>query len=43
MSQKLQDELLQGVARLPEEEQQNVLAFVKGLTLLLEGTPARNC
>jgi hypothetical protein len=32
MSPKLQEELLQRMARLPEEEQQRVLAFVKGLT-----------
>jgi hypothetical protein len=32
MSPKLQEELLQRVARLPEEVQQRVLAFVKGLT-----------
>ena len=32
MSPKLQEELLQRMARLPEDEQQRVLAFVKGLT-----------
>ena len=32
MSPKLQEELLQRMAQLPEEEQQRVLAFVKGLT-----------
>ena len=32
MSPKLQEELLQRMARLPEEEQERVLAFVKGLT-----------
>ena len=31
MSPKLQEELLQRMAGLPEEEQQRVLAFVKGL------------
>jgi hypothetical protein len=32
MSPKLQEELLQRMARLPEEEQQRVLAFVKDLS-----------
>jgi len=32
MSPKLQEKLLQRMPRLPEEEQQRVLAFVKGLT-----------
>jgi hypothetical protein len=36
MSPKLQEELLQRMARLPEEEQQRVLAFVKGLTPAIE-------
>ncbi|MBM4132924.1 MAG: hypothetical protein FJ245_04065 [Nitrospira sp.] len=31
MSPKLQEELLQQMARLPEEQQKRVLAFVKGL------------
>ncbi len=31
MSPKLQEELLQRMARLPEEEQERVLAFAKGL------------
>jgi hypothetical protein len=31
MSPKLQEELLQRMLRLPEEEQQRVLAFGKGL------------
>lgn len=32
MSPKLQEELLQRMARCPEDESQRVLAFVKGLT-----------
>lgn len=32
MSPKLQEELLQQMARLPEEKQKRVLAFVKDLT-----------
>lgn len=31
MSPKLQEELFQRMARLPEEEQERVLAFLKGL------------
>ena len=31
MSPKLQEELLQRMARLPEEDQERVLAFAKGL------------
>lgn len=31
MSPKLQEELIQRMARLPEEEQKRVLAYVKGL------------
>jgi hypothetical protein len=42
MSPKLQEELLQRMARLPEEEQQRVLAFVKGLTPADEGISGKN-
>jgi hypothetical protein len=42
MSPKLQEELLQQVARLPEEEQQRVLAFVKGLTPAAGGISGKN-
>ena len=42
MSPKLQEELLQRMARLPEEEQQRVLAFVKGLMSAAEGISGKN-
>lgn len=42
MSPKLQEELLQRMARLPEEEQQRVLAFVKDLTPTAEGISGKN-
>jgi hypothetical protein len=42
MSPKLQEELLQRMARLPEEEQQRVLAFVKDLTPTAEGISDKN-
>ena len=41
MSPKLQEELLQRMARLPEEEQQRVLAFVKGLTPAAGGSSGK--
>ena len=37
MSPKLQEELLQRLARLPEEEQERVLAFAKGLAPVAGG------
>ena len=42
MSPKLQEELLQRMARLPEEEQQRVLAFVKGLTPAAGGSSGKD-
>ena len=42
MSPKLQEELLQRMARLPEEEQQRVLAFVKGLTPADRGSSGKD-
>jgi hypothetical protein len=42
MSPKLQEELLQRMARLPEDEQQRVLAFVKGLMSAAEGISGKN-
>lgn len=42
MSQKLQEELLQQMSRLPEEEQRRVLAFVKGLTPVAGGIVGRD-
>ena len=42
MSPKLQEELLQRMARLPEVEQQRVLAFVKGLMPAPEGISGKN-
>jgi hypothetical protein len=42
MSPKLQEELLQRMARLPEEEQQRVLAFVKGLTPVAGGISGKD-
>jgi hypothetical protein len=42
MSPKLQEELLQQMARLSEEKQQRVLAFVKGLTPAAEGISGKN-
>lgn len=42
MNPKLQEELLQQMARLPEEEQQRVLAFVKGLTPAAGGSSGKD-
>ena len=42
MSTKLQEELLQQMSRLPEEEQQRVLAFVKGLTPATGGSSGKD-
>ena len=42
MSQKLQEELLQQMARLSEEEQQRVLAFVKGLIPAAGGSSGKD-
>lgn len=42
MSPNLQEELLQRMARLPEEEQLRVLAFVKGLTPAIEGISGKD-
>ena len=42
MSPNLQEELLQRMARLPEEEQLRVLAFVKGLTPAVEGISGKD-
>ena len=42
MSPKLQEELLQQMARLSEESKQRVLAFVKGLTPAAEGISGKN-
>ena len=42
MSLKLQEELLQRLARLPEEEQQRVLAFVKSLTSSAGGSSGKD-
>jgi hypothetical protein len=42
MSPKLQEELLQQMARLSEEEQQRVLAFVKDLTPTAEAISDKN-
>ena len=41
MSPKLQEELLQRVARLLEAEQQKVLAYVKGLTPAAGGSSGK--
>jgi len=42
MSPKLQEELLQQMARFSEEEQERVLAFVKGLTPAAVGISGKN-
>ena len=42
MSPKLQEELLQQMSRLPEEEQQRVLAFVNGLMPAAGGISGKN-
>jgi hypothetical protein len=42
MSPKLQEELLQRMARLPEEEQQRVMDFVKSLTPAAGGSSGKD-
>jgi hypothetical protein len=42
MSPNLQEELLQRMARLPEEAQQRVLTFVKGLTPAVGGSSGKD-
>ncbi len=42
MSPKLQEELLQQMARLPEEQQKQVLAFVKGLVPAAGGVAGKD-
>lgn len=42
MSPKLQEELLQRMARLPEEEQERVLAFAKGLMPVAGGVSGKD-
>lgn len=42
MSPKLQEELLQRMARLPEEEQERVLAFAKGLAPMTGGMSGKD-
>ena len=42
MSPKLRDELLQQMARLPEEQQKRVLAFVKTLVPAAGGAPGKD-
>jgi hypothetical protein len=42
MSPKLQEELLQQMAQLPEEEQKRVLAFVKGLAPAAGGVAGKD-
>ena len=42
MSPKLQEELIQQMARLPEEQQKQVLAFVKGLEPAVKGVSGKD-
>ena len=42
MSPKLQEELLQRMARLPKEEQERVLAFAKGLATTTGGMSGKD-
>lgn len=42
MSPKLQEELLQRMARLPKEDQERVLAFAKGLATMPGGMSGKD-